>query len=333
MTKYWNKLSKENKNLISQSILKFKKYLNDQYSFFLILIYFLYFFNIIKINNKYLTETDKIKLKILVDCFKYEINWEKEKFLENILGMDKNLFLIKIVMKYTFLNQAELFDNYISKKVNYYKSIWYLIPYLTLKESKLLWFFQDVYFKKVYPIKYFEIKRIHFEQLNKIELPWEYLIWVIDDLVEIMEKAKVYWILKLRKKSYFSMFNKFERKNYKNVSDFIWVRIIFTSKKDLKSFVSWFENYHVFIDKKDYIKIPKVNWYRSIHYKYLTTFKFNEILVELQLRTKQMDKKINSIAKISHFNYTIKEKKWSNIFKEVHFWHEFMMDYFKNNNN
>ena len=329
---YSDKLTEKQKNLINIRILKYKKYSEDEYYILLIFIYWLITFKIIDNNSDLLTNFDKENILKLENNYLYSINWEKEKYLDSILSMNDNLFILTTIIKYTLLDYYNYLNIIIPnecEKKNFHKSIWYIIPYLTLKESKLLWFFQDVYFKQIYQKKYIEVKQIYFEQISKIELPWEYLIWVIDDLSELMQKINVNWILRVRKKSYFSMFNKIERKKYKNVSDFIWVRIIFVTKRDLSVFVKKFEKNHIFINKKDYIKKPKINWYKSIHYKYLTSYMHSEILVELQIRTRKMDWKINNIKEMSHFNYTIKEKKWSNIFKEVHFWHNYMMDFFE----
>jgi hypothetical protein len=42
-----------------------------------------------------------------------------------------------------------------------------MIPYLTLQESKLLSFFQDAYFKQLYPDAYIKTKMIYLEKMQK----------------------------------------------------------------------------------------------------------------------------------------------------------------------
>jgi (p)ppGpp synthase/HD superfamily hydrolase len=71
--------------------------------------------------------------------------------------------------------------------------------------------------------------------------------------------------------------------------------------------------------KKDYISEPKENGYQSLHYSFLTPYGNNEIYVELQLRTIDMDLEISNAKEISHFTYSIKKNKWAELFSEVHF--------------
>lgn len=139
-----------------------------------------------------------------------------------------------------------------------------------------------------------------------------------------MYSLDIIWRVYFRKKSYFSLYSKLNRKKG-DILDFIWARIIFDTEEDIYSFCNEFEQNHVFIKKKDYIKKPKENWYKSIHYTFITTYKDLEMLVELQLRTKDTHSHIRNAANVSHFSYTIKENKWDKLFEEVHFWHKYIM--------
>lgn len=143
-----------------------------------------------------------------------------------------------------------------------------------------------------------------------------------------MEKSWVDWTINLRKKSYFSLYSKYNRKKDKNVTDSIWVRIIFSSLKKLNMFKKQFETDYLYIKKKDYIKSPKENWYKAIHYSYINPFRNWEILVELQIKTKEMENEIvNDTNSLSHYCYTINSNKWDPLFKEVLEWYKIMSNY------
>ena len=70
---------------------------------------------------------------------------------------------------------------------------------------------------------------------------------------------------------------------------------------------------------------PKENWYKSLHYKYVSPYRDTQILVELQIRTLEMDREINSDKWISHFSYTVKQNKWTKLFKEVHYGYNYLI--------
>jgi hypothetical protein len=85
--------------------------------------------------------------------------------------MDKDLFLLKTIIKYNILSFEKKFINIVPNLNNYYKSIGYLIPYLTYIESPFLSFFQDIYFKKIYPHKFQKIRKYYLEKISKVEFP------------------------------------------------------------------------------------------------------------------------------------------------------------------
>lgn len=138
----------------------------------------------------------------------------------------------------------------------------------------------------------------------------------INSLSIVMKKAGVEGVLSLRKKSYFSLYGKYKRKETSSITDHIGIRLVFRNQTSLNKFKSHFESDFVFLKKKDYIKHPKENGYKAIHYSFIYPFRNSEILVELQIKTKQMDKTM--YENLSHYNYTISEKKWDELFVEVH---------------
>ncbi|NVP17417.1 hypothetical protein HUU51_01740 [Candidatus Gracilibacteria bacterium] len=141
---------------------------------------------------------------------------------------------------------------------------------------------------------------------------------IVNNIGELMTESEVIGKTKVRRKTYFSIYNKLVRKKGAGVLDTIGIRLVFGTIDDLKIFAGNFENRYVYIDKKDYINNPKENGYRSLHYKYISPYRDTQILVEIQIRTLEMDKEISDTNSISHFSYTVKQNKWHKIFKEIH---------------
>lgn len=320
-------ISQDNLNFIKIIILRFKKNSNNEYFIVLALIYWLVYFKALKYDDSRITDEDRAYLDKIYLSYLADVWGDKEKYLEYMIEMEDDLFLLKMVIKYTLLNTPEFLEKVIPNLENYYKSIWYIIPLMTLKESNFLLFFQDFYFKKLYPVEYLRIKKYHLKQTSQSELPWEYIISTINSLNQILFKAGVEWVFKMRKKSYFSLFSKYNKNEMAPVMDSIGIRIIFRDLKNLNKFINIFESDFVFLKKKDYITTPKKSWYRSIHYTFINPFRSAEILVELQLRTKKMNRDINENNLLSHFNYTIFEHKWDPLFQEVHTGYQIMKKY------
>ena len=186
-----------------------------------------------------------------------------------------------------------------------------------------------MYFKKIYTEKYKETKELYLEKINSVPFPWDHMITVINNLNNIMLEAWILWRTQIRKKSYFSLYNKIKRKESEDIVDSIWVRIILNTKKDIYKFTKVFENRYIFKQKKDFINFPKENWYKSIHYSFLTPYRDIEVLAELQIRTIKMDSEINDSKEISHYNYTKNKKKWSEEFVEIIEWEKLLNEIIK----
>lgn len=309
--------------LIKNIIVLFKRHSHNEEMVLLWLLYWFLYFWFIDENHEFICEKQSKYIKTLKKSFEYQQNWEFKKYIDINLKMDNDLFLFQTTIKYCILSFEDKFLFLIEKPNNYHKSIWYLLPFLTYKDSPFLGFFQDVYFKKVYPNKYEKTKKIYIEKITKIEFPWEHVFTVVNNTTNLMWEAWVIWKTQIRKKTYFSIYNKMIRKKWEWVMDTIGMRIIFEDLEKLEKFKKEFEKKYVFIVKKDYIKCPKKNWYKSLHYKYISPYRDTQIMVELQIRTIDMDFEIKNNEKISHFQYTISNKKWAKLFKEIHKWFKY----------
>lgn len=327
----FKKIKEDHLLLLENIVVLFKRHSNNEEIIVLSLIYFLLFFWYINDKYRLITDKDKNNINSLKKSFYYEVKWDFKSFLDEVLNMDDDLFLFKTTIKYSVLSFEKKMIYLVENKENYYKSIWYLLPYLTYKESPYLWFFQDIYFKKIYPQKFEKVRKYYLEKISKVEFPWEHIFTVVNNTTNLMYDSNVIWKTTIRKKTYFSIYNKLIRKKWTWVLDTIWMRIVFKDIEDLKKYSKLFEEKYVFINKKDYINFPKENWYKSLHYKYISPYRDTQIMVELQLRTLEIDEDIRNNCIISHFQYTVNKKKWSKLFKEIHKWFNYISKKLINN--
>lgn len=325
---YYSQMKQEQASFVRLVIVNFKKNSNDEKFIILILLYWLIFFKQIWIDHYLIDQENKEYIETLQTLYRYEMLWDKEKFMEWMLWLSCEMLQLKMLIKYTVLVFEDKSQNIIiSNRSKYFESIGYMLPLLTLRESKLLGYFQDAYFKQLYPDQYIKTKMVYLDKMKKAGSAWEYIISIINWLEDVMTQAWVIWKVKMRKKTIFSIYNKILRKSNTDFLDSIWVRIIFKELTELAAFVELFENKFVYMKKKDYISEPKENGYQSLHYSFLTPYGNNEIYVELQLRTIDMDQEISNAKEISHFTYSIKKNKWAELFSEVHFWYKYLLDY------
>lgn len=332
---YYSSMPEEQVSFAKMVIINFKKNSSNEELIIMILLYWLIYFNKIDIDNQHISSQNRLRILKLQELLKYEIKWQREEFLNEVYKLDDELLYLKMIIKYTVILYENKWQNIIlpNDRNNYFKSIGHIIPYLTLKESKLLAFFQDTYFKKLYPQQFIKTKMIYLEKMKKSWTTWGYIISIVNNLNEGLYEAWLCARLQMRKKSYFSIFNKIKRKHNADFLDSIGVRMIFKNLDDLKKFEEVFETKFIYSKKKDYINEPKENGYQSLHYTFMTPYANNEVFVELQLRTEEMDREIHQAKEISHYSYTIKANKWDNMFEEVQFWYKHMLDYIEKQKN
>lgn len=131
-------------------------------------------------------------------------------------------------------------------------------------------------------------------------------------LMDLLDKNGIkYQNISWRFKSPFRIYKKLRKYGTRDIAkimDVLAFRIITDQVSDCYN-VLWFihSNYTPIINKiKDYIAVPKINWYKSLHTVVLGMFDFP---VEIQIRTEQM----NAIAEFwvaAHFAY---KESWNSI--------------------
>lgn len=316
--KFWESTTENQKSILRIAFLKVKSLSNDEYYLLLLVIHWLVYFKIMDINDSLISDRERKDIMIITNILKAEMKWDITEFIRIVLTLSEDMFLLKVVIKATIIKHEKDFSHLIPNMESYYKSIWWLLPILSYKEySKLLSLFQDAYFEKVYPKEFAWIKKKYNQEIENVSDIENFMIDILNDLSWLMGNLWTLWIIKIRRKSFFSVYNKLKRKSSININDFVWLRIIFKNQEEMDKFIYEFEQMFVIKRKKDFVKYPKPNWYESIHYSFLYLYDTVDYWVELQLRTKKMDDKIRKGDETNHFAYSLSKKKWDPLFKEV----------------
>lgn len=150
-----------------------------------------------------------------------------------------------------------------------------------------------------------EFRRI-FNYVKKKYWNWErYIDKWIKKLKDILDSNKIfYYNIKWRLKSPYRIYKKLEKYQTKDISkvlDILAFRIITNNIPNCYT-ILWLihSKYTPIIKKiKDYIAVPKINGYKSLHTTILWMFKFP---VEIQIRTKEMDEQAEYWV-AAHFAY------------------------------
>ena len=166
---------------------------------------------------------------------------------------------------------------------------------------------ENACFKNLYPDDFDKIciyLRKQFSSTDKQIKRWIALIssmlkkeWVVDFDV----KGRVKSPYRIREK----MTDKYHTSNISNVMDLLAFRVITYSISDCYTVLWIIHKYYTPLIKKikDYIAVPKFNWYKSIHTTILWMFKFP---VEIQIRTKEMDE-VAEFGVAAHYAYSDKD--------------------------
>jgi len=145
----------------------------------------------------------------------------------------------------------------------------------------------------------------------------KYAEWEIEKLL-ITAWIKDYSI-DFRIKSIYSIYNKMRRKwldDFKWLHDIFWIRIILWNVSECYKVLWIIHNKWKPLPKKfkDYIALPKPNWYKSLHTTIIWLLKdHRKQPTEIQIKTLEM-KEYSDIWVAAHFEY---KEKWSHIAKDI----------------
>ncbi len=165
---------------------------------------------------------------------------------------------------------------------------------------KIKWELEDLAFRYLESEEYYKIAKLVSETRNERE---KFTEEIIDDFNKVLEEANVSAIIEGRPKHLYSIYRKIKQKNktIDEIFDLIAIRVIVDSIKDCYITLGLaHEKYSPITNKfKDYIAMPKLNNYQSLH---TTVLSKEGKPFEIQIRTKQMHK-IAELGIAAHFKY------------------------------
>jgi GTP pyrophosphokinase len=155
----------------------------------------------------------------------------------------------------------------------------------------------------LYPEKFEEIMLYLTKQFHD----WsKFLDKWIKNLTDILKKEwiedfKVLWRIKSPFRIFEKMNKKYHTEDVSRIMDLLAFRVVTETITDCYMILWIIHKYYTPLIKKikDYIAIPKFNWYKSIHTTILWMFRFP---VEIQIRTKKMDE-VAEFWVAAHFAY------------------------------
>lgn len=146
-----------------------------------------------------------------------------------------------------------------------------------------------------------------FEKFAKIEVE------------SVLSSSWIKYDVDFRVKSIYSIYKKMKRKNIENISDLYdiyWIKILVNDINECYRVLWIVHSYWTPLPKrfKDYIALPKPNWYKSLHTTVLGLLKdHRQQPTEIQIKTYEMD--ISSKIWIAaHFEY---KEKWSRVANDI----------------
>lgn len=171
-------------------------------------------------------------------------------------------------------------------------------------------------FKMLNPYEYKNIKKQLLSSSNLISSFKKNAKIEIDN---VLKNSWIQYLLDFRVKSIYSIYKKMNRKWFEDINDLYdiyWVKILVNNIEDCYKVLwvvhnEWTPLPHRF---KDYIALPKPNWYKSLHTTVLWLLRSHRAQpTEVQIKTFEMDLESN-IWVAAHFDY---KENWSKISKDV----------------
>jgi GTP pyrophosphokinase len=230
------------------------------------------------------------KIKYIKGQEKKETNSDKENFRNMILAMAKDLrvVLIKLADRLDNMKSLWVFDLEKQKRkalesLEIFAPLAYRLG-LTDIGAQL----EDLAFPYIYPEKYKLTRKIVGRKREELE---KYLKTIVPLVEEQLKKNNLLFLkIKYRAKHLYSIWRKLQKEDLdiKRVYDLVAMRIIMPKTEDCYAALGiihqmWKPMPGRF---KDYIALPKPNGYQSLH---TTVFAEKGRMVEIQIRTKEMD--------------------------------------------
>ena len=162
------------------------------------------------------------------------------------------------------------------------------------------WELEDLSFRYLEPEKYYELAS---KVAKKREEREEYVSGLIEELKKLMEEHNVKADISGRPKNLYSIYRKMVRdgKQFEEIYDIIALRIIVDDISTCYQVLGLVNNAYKIVPGriKDYIAMPKPNFYRSLHTTVITN---SGEPFEIQIRTKEMHE-IDEMGIAAHWKY------------------------------
>ena len=236
-------------------------------------------------------------LKILVGVTKindikraYYLHGEQIEKLRSIflaMGSDTRVALVKLADRLHNIQTLEYLSE--PKQIKIAKET--LDIYVPIAERLGMSVFkrqmEDLCFKYVYPKEYVEINKFLDDYFKKSES----LVQEIASEIKTLAKThNIDAVVQSRRKSAFSIFNKIQKKGWKNLFDIVAHRIIVKNVQDCYTMLGAVnDKWKPMAGRiKDYISHPKPNLYMSLHTTVQCENEGKDVPFEVQIRTEEM---------------------------------------------
>ena len=171
-------------------------------------------------------------------------------------------------------------------------------------------------FKILEPLEYKKVKN----ELAKLKDTREYFQKNAKiEICELLKNTDLKYKVNFRVKSIYSIYKKLKKKWVNDISDLydiFGIRIVLDDISSCYRVLWLIHNKWIPIPKKfkDYIALPKPNWYRSLHTTVIWLLRqYRQQATEIQIKTQQMHNKAE-IWVAAHFEY---KEKWSKISTDI----------------
>ncbi len=158
-------------------------------------------------------------------------------------------------------------------------------------------------------------KELHELEKSSIEFAWN----VKNEIIQVLDWKISNFEIDYRVKSVFSIYRKLEKKwliHINDLYDLYGIRIMVEDEWDCYRTLWLIHNKWTPLPKrfKDYIALPKPNWYKSLHTTVMWLLKqYRKQPTEIQIKTFEM-KNFSDLWVAAHFEY---KEKWSIVAKDV----------------
>ncbi len=257
-----------------------------------------------------------------------KLSWIRYKWIERDVGSLRKMFIAMAEdLRVIFIKLSDRIHN--MKTLKYHPKIEKqekianetLNIYAPIADRLWLFGFKNILEEECFKIlEKEEYKKVN-KQLKEVK-KWAkvFLKDASDEIKNVLDKE---WLknykIDYRVKSIYSIYKKMKRKNLENINDLydiFWIRIVLYNVEECYKTLWLIHNNWTPLPNrfKDYIALPKPNWYKALHTTVIWLLKKDKKQpAEIQIKTFEM-MEYAEIWVAAHFEY---KEKWSKIAKDI----------------